>query len=354
MPAQTPELLLPREPASPSTTDADNRWLPLLQRLETLGWIKPGERLTRTEPAGVGNMNRTLRIELRDDHGHRSLVLKQALPYVARYPDIAAPVERGAVEAAFYRIVEPEPTVAGRMPRLLGFDPDYHLLALEDLGAARDFGALYSEQTPAQRESWRAALPAIMDWLAALHTQVDPAPAPGNEAMRTLNHEHIFVVPYAAPALVDLAPALAGLQQRLRQDAAARDQLHALGLLYLGQAGDSANRVLLHGDYYPGSWLLDPADQPRVIDTEFSFAGPAEFDLGVMRAHLALAALPDPVWTTLLDRYEAHRPVDRTLLEGFAAAEVLRRIFGVAQLPLTLNESEQLALCTRAWKTLVS
>lgn len=352
MPAPPQELLLAQEPASPATTDAHHRWLPLLQRLETLGWIKPGERLTRTEPAGIGNMNRTLRIELRDAQSSRSLVLKQALPYVARYPDIAAPVERGAVEAAFYRIVEPVPAVAGRMPRLLGFDPDHHLLALEDLGAARDFGALYDVQPATDREGWRAALPTILDWLLALHTQVDPTSAPSNQAMRSLNHEHIFVVPYADPVMVDLSPELAGLQVQLRQNVGVQDRLDALGSIYLGQSDPGSPRVLLHGDFYPGSWLLDPGDQPRIIDTEFCFAGPAEFDLGVMRAHLALAGEPADTWSTLLDHYQATRAVDRTLLDAFAAAEILRRIFGVAQLPLTLTQSEQLALCTRAWQTL--
>lgn len=359
MPAQTQELLLASEPAlvdqSQDRTAVDGRWLPLLQRLEALGWIKPGEHLTRTEPAGVGNMNRTLRIELAGEDSSRSLVLKQALPYVARYPDIPAPIERGAVEATFYEATAAVSEIAAAMPRLLGFDADHHLLALEDLGAARDFSALYDDQPEEHRSVWRSALPAIMDWLLALHTRVPAAGTPANEAMRTLNHEHIFNVPYAVPAAVEVPASLAALRQQILEDRRARRQLTELGALYLGHATDAlhpGNPVRLHGDYYPGSWLLDSGDHPHVIDPEFSFAGPAEFDLAVMRAHLALAGENEATWHALLDRYLLERTVDEALLEAFAAAEILRRIYGVAQLPLSLSEAEQLNLCTRAWNTL--
>ena len=362
MSAHPQELLLAA--ASPSTGSSaaardqnvsDGRWLPLLERLETLHWIEPGERLMRTEPAGVGNMNRTLRVELMCNDSRRSLVLKQALPYVARYPEIPAPIERAAVEAAFYRAVAAVPDVASAMPRLLGFDAEYHLLALEDLGAARDFSALYDGQTEEKRAVWRSALPAIMDWLLALHTQAPTAAAPTNAAMRALNHEHIFEVPYAEPAAVEVPASLFTVRQQVLGDRRVRERLTALGALYLGQQPhiQPASRfVLLHGDYYPGSWLLDSSDQPHVIDPEFSFVGPAEFDLGVMRAHLAMAGEREATWHALLDRYRSSRAVDEALLEAFAAAEILRRIYGVAQLPLSLDEAEQLNLCTRAWKTL--
>ena len=53
-----------------------------------------------------------------------------------------------------------------------------------------------------------------------------------------------------------------------------------VGDIYLSDDGG----VLLHGDYYPGSWLKTDAGF-RVIDPEFCFLGPPEFDLGVLAAH---------------------------------------------------------------------
>ena len=69
----------------------------------------------------------------------------------------------------------------------------------------------------------------------------------------------------------------------LQADACYVGIVRELGALYL-QDGTS----LLHGDYFPGSWLQTAAGV-RVIDPEFCFFGPPEFDVGVLLAHLHLA-----------------------------------------------------------------
>ncbi|TFG71242.1 MAG: hypothetical protein E4H26_12695 [Flavobacteriales bacterium] len=58
----------------------------------------------------------------------------------------------------------------------------------------------------------------------------------------------------------------------------------------IGQKYLSPGETLLHGDYYPGSWMT-VGDQFYVIDPEFGFVGFAEFDLGVMVAHLIMATM---------------------------------------------------------------
>jgi 5-methylthioribose kinase len=105
------------------------------QRARALGWIRVDERAGRMAPAGAGNMNRTLRVPL----GGRSIVLKQSVPFVAKYPQIAAPAERITVEASFYRAIAGTAAVMARMPRVLGFDEANRLLCMEDLGAGADF-----------------------------------------------------------------------------------------------------------------------------------------------------------------------------------------------------------------------
>jgi 5-methylthioribose kinase len=88
--------------------------------LHTLHWIAPDESIRALEPAGAGNMNRTLRAHLR----HRTLVLKQSVPFVAKYPSIPAPADRIAVEAAFYRATAGSAALASRLPAVRGYDPD--------------------------------------------------------------------------------------------------------------------------------------------------------------------------------------------------------------------------------------
>ena len=72
----------------------------------------------------------------------------------------------------------------------------------------------------------------------------------------------------------------------MRQDTPLKNAAIQLGKRYL-----SEGTSLLHGDYYPGSWLKTKTGL-RIIDPEFCFFGPKEYDLGVLRAHLKMAEQP--------------------------------------------------------------
>lgn len=78
-------------------------------RLRALGWLAHNEALTEAATAGDGNLNLVLRVSA----GSRSAILKQARPWVEKYPAIAAPVARSAVEASFYRLVHAAPRAWG-------------------------------------------------------------------------------------------------------------------------------------------------------------------------------------------------------------------------------------------------
>ena len=112
----------------------------LEEYLRRRGVIRAGEELRSVGKAGEGNMNLTLRVVTSE----RSVVLKQARPWVEKYPQIAAPVDRALVEIAFYEAIGTLPEVRRAMPRLLDSDRDSRLLVLEDLGEAQDFTALYA------------------------------------------------------------------------------------------------------------------------------------------------------------------------------------------------------------------
>lgn len=305
--------------------------------LKRLGWIASDEALQGLEPAGDGNMNRTLRVRLKT----RTLVLKQSVSYVAKYPSIAAPLERIAVEAAFYRVTATSQPIAARMPRVLGYDADNHLLALQDLGSAADFTDLYASDGSAQRTDISASDRAmLLDWLGKLHglTVADAETALlENRAMRALNHAHIFDIPLRADNGVALDPITAGLAEAAapyHADAQLRNRMAQLGEIYLGTAPHASAPALLHGDYYPGAWLRDPVAGVRVIDCEFAFIGAAEFDVGVLIAHFTFARLSQADLMDALKRYVAPAGFSMPLALAFAGAEVIRRLLGVAQLPL--------------------
>ena len=292
-------------------------------------YLGEGETVASVEKAGEGNMNLTLRVKLGDG---RSVILKQSRPWVEKYDAIAAPFDRAVVEGAFYDVAGGIDAVAAMMPTLLGRDDETRTLLLEDLGAASDLTGWYGKV-----EATDADLSQIAGYARALHDATAGAsssesPTLRNLEMRRLNHAHIFEIPLTEHGffkLDDIEAGLADAADALRQDAAYTAAVRELGALYLRPDGE----VLLHGDLFPGS-LLRTDGGLKVIDPEFCFFGPRAFDLGVFVAHLALAGQRIDAATTFLDAYAAGR--DESLLSRFAAVEVMRRLIGVAQLPLTI------------------
>ncbi len=308
--------------------------------LQSRNWLPADDRVERLEKPGEGNMNMVLRAVTQ----RNSLILKQANAFVQKYPSIPAPVERVAVEAAFYRIVSDFPDLQAAMPRFIGFDADNHLLAVEDLGESADYAFIYQKGLVlAANEAVQAA-----DFLARLHRTPFPAEVvanfPDNLALRRLNHEHLFHYPYLTNHGFDLDTVQPGLQAAsmpYKTDKTLRGHIEALGERYL-QSG----AALLHGDFYPGSWLRS-ANGLRVIDPEFCFFGPAEYDLGVFYAHLKMAQVPEEIQQMALQTYDMTQ-IDATLAMQFAGMEILRRIIGLAQLPLDLTLAERCDLLDEA------
>jgi len=304
-------------------------------------WLDSGERVLSVCVAGDGNMNLTLRVTT----DRRTAIVKQARPWVEKYDHIPAPWERATVEQRFYQQIATIEGVASRMPRLLAADNPTRTLLLEDLGSAADLTALYTGGTITAAE-----IEALAAYAAALHTSTRGTTLAGfeNRAMRTLNHLHIYELPLAPSNGLEIErfePGLTQCAEQLRSDDAFRDVVTETGERYLAD-GDT----LLHGDYFPGSWLRTD-DGLKIIDPEFCFAGDPEFDLGVAMAHFALAGVPIEAASQLLAEYMhlADRvTIDAEWLARYAACEVMRRLIGVAQLPLPPSSGRRAELLQRS------
>ena len=306
--------------------------------LQSRGWLLESERVVAAARAGEGNMNYTLRVRT----SGRSIIMKQARPWVEKYPHLPAPWNRALIEGRFYQLIGTQPALAQRMPRLLGFDPKAHLLVLEDLGETQDFTDLYRGAALPQE-----GLMALLQYLVDLHLAFRNYEAKSffaNPAMRELNHAHIFVIPLKRNNglnLDSITPGLEAEAAQLRTDGPYTTAVFELGRRYLGN-GDA----LVHGDYFPGSWLRVPSGI-KVIDPEFCFFGPAEFDLGVLIAHLYLARQPEILVRKSLTDYQGAAPLNTRLTLQFAGVEIMRRLIGVAQLQLPYgleHKAERLAL----------
>lgn len=311
----------------------------LTLHLRGMGLLDAREAVTRASVAGEGNMNRVLRVVT----SKRSLIVKQSRPWVAKYPQFDAPFDRALVEAAFYELAAREPAVASRMPCLLAVDPAARLLVLEDLGTSADYTALYAEGVLEDR-----TIGELADYLSALHAAFAPAAAPellANREMRALNAHHIFEVPLdpaQCPDLDGLQPGLAGAAAWLQGDDALRAAFARLGR----EAYLADGPCLLHGDVFPGSLLRTPKGL-RVIDPEFAFFGRAEFDVGVLLAHLLLAEQPAPMIEGFLQRYRRPPGFENGLMCQLAGVEVIRRLLGFGQLPLARDVAAKEELLAR-------
>ncbi len=303
-------------------------------------WWRGSTEVAQTGSAGAGNMNRVRRVTLTDGS---SVILKQSSHAVERYPEIPAPIERIESEQQFYQRVAESKPVGERMPTIVGSDPDNHLLALTDLGTAEDASRWYAGASIAVITR---VLPKLLEWLSQLH-RLPADPPLNNRAMRALNHEHIFALPFASDSSLELG-ALQDSQLAIAADSGLKKIVSDLGECYLGNRSAGVT-VLLHGDFYPGSWLLDrDASLVWIIDPEFTFTGPAEFDLGVCLAHLLMCGFELNDASRMLRSYEAIDGFSIPLTRQFAGVEVLRRLLGVARLPLALSEIEQIQLAAIA------
>lgn len=291
--------------------------------------LRSNETITSLQKAGEGNMNLVMRVKT----NQRNFVLKQSKPYVVKYPFIPAPLDRIKTEHFFYKSIEKNTFLQERSPKILDFVPEKHLLLMEDLGEIKDYTKLYKETFIDE-----AILVELLAYLNELH-QIDGKDFPNNMAMRKLNHEHIFQIPYTRKNGIDLDQIQHGLQElakSIQQNQKLKDKARELGKRYLQNTS-----TMIHGDFYPGSWLQGE-NGLKIIDPEFAFAGEPEFDLGIMASHLKLGGVAIDIYDLIKEKYL--RPVNMKSIKQWEGIEIIRRLIGVAQIPLqkSIEEKESL------------
>ncbi|MEB8329020.1 phosphotransferase [Flavobacteriaceae bacterium KMM 6897] len=301
--------------------------------LNTIGFFDPKhEQILSVEKPGEGNMNVVLRIRTNT----RSFIVKQSRPYVQKYPQIIAPIERIDVEYQFYKAVTNK-VIEPHIPKILMYNADNYVLILEDLGDCKDMSYLYDE-----RNISTSQLHQLIDIASQIHKST-PIEYPENMELRLLNHQHIFVLPFLKESEFSLNAIQEGLQalaHTYRNDETLKKEISKVGQQYLSQGN-----ILLHGDYYPGSWMTK-GDHIYVIDPEFSFMGFAEFDIGVLAAHSIMISMNIDCLQTIISRYSGS--LNELLLAQVAGIEIMRRLIGLAQLPLNRSIPEKKLLLEMA------
>ena len=307
----------------------DSTVISLQKYFRTREWLNDLEKINSIEKAGDGNMNVVLRITT----DQRSIIVKQSRPFVQKYQNIAAPIERIAIEHTFYNAIS-NSSINKHIPMIIGYDEESFILVMEDLGDCDDMSFLYEQRTVEDHH-----FDTLIKISHQIHCSVPPADFPDNLKMRVLNHQHIFILPFQSDngfSLDDVQPGLQKIARSFKADEPLKKEVTRIGEKYL-----STGDTLIHGDYYPGSWM-SKHNQIFIIDPEFGFIGFVEFDLGVMAAHLLMATHD----LSCVEKIESAYPkkIDSKLLEKITGIEMMRRLLGLAQIPLkrTIEEKEEL------------
>lgn len=295
--------------------------------LNSKAFLSSEEIVEKLSIPGAGNMNYVLRVKT----NKRSFIIKQARNYVEKYPQIVAPISRVLVEAAYYKKVKRNNNLQQLMPNLLLLDEENSILILEDLGDGKDFSFLYDSD----KKLTVLEIKELIFYLSELHSQFKNKNSEAifqNLEMRKLNYEHIFIYPFLEDNGFNLDTIQHGLQEialKFKTDSKLKSRVEAVGKHYLENGNE-----LLHGDFYPGSWLKTK-NGIKIIDPEFSFYGSLEYDLGVFIAHLHLSQHNKEIIKYAYDTYIGYRKLDTTLLENYIGVEIMRRLIGLAQLPIS-------------------
>lgn len=306
--------------------------------LSDLGWII-NESVINISSPGAGNMNVVLRITT----DQRTFILKQSRPYVQKYQDIPAPAERIDTEYQFYKAIK-DPRLDAHVPQIFKYDKSEHLIMMEDLGDCEDMSFIYSKRNIASDQ-----LEKLVHIIKLTHEKKPPSDFPINMALRQLNHQHIFVLPFLEDngfQLDDIHEGLQKLSLNYKKDDQLKSKIDKLGEQYL-----SSGDTLIHGDYYPGSWMSKGSDV-YMLDPEFCFIGFKEFDLGVMIGHLILGTGDIGYCDKVTAFYKS--PIDVKLTKQVAGVEIMRRLIGLAQLPLERSLSEKRSLLKQAYDMIMN
>tara|TARA_B100001057_G_scaffold501240_1_gene622361 strand:+ start:7996 stop:8964 length:969 start_codon:yes stop_codon:yes gene_type:complete len=291
--------------------------------------LHKGEKIVEITKAGEGNMNLVLRIKT----NRRSFILKQSRSYAEKFPSIKAPIERINTEYLFYKTMINN-GFKNNIPNIISYQKNDFFMILEDVGKS-DFLNIYTSKNIDIK-----TIEILFEILNNIHSCKVVFDYPSNHKLKELNHQHMFVLPFNRDNGFDLNSIQYGLKELA--DDFIDDERLKIKALSIGDRYLRTGKTLLHGDFYPGSWMKYK-NQIYVIDPEFSFLGDSEFDFAIFTAHLILINSD----TSVLDHIEnnfINKEHNKTLYYKYIGIEIIRRLIGIAQLPInhTIEQKKKL------------
>ncbi len=238
--------------------------------LATRNFLERDESVRRLTPSDTPGRNATWRVETTA----RSFVVKQFRPWPANGRTAPAPDERFRAECQFYRTARITDAVGRALPALLHHDCRFGCAIFEDVGQV-DATHLTLTRDDAESLAW---------FLVSLHHHSQSVPA-------TARYHNSDVVGWQMAHLFQQRrDARRGACGRWLARFAAISEKTRHSLEDARAALDKEGASLVHGHFTASNWVRADDGTLRVVDAEFSFFGPPEFDAGAFLASLLYGA----------------------------------------------------------------
>jgi len=244
---------------------------------ESAGW--------RVSEVGDGNLNMVFVVA----GAHGGVVVKQALPYL-RLVGESWPLSLSRAHFEAMALRRQHEFAPGRVPRVYHFDATQALIVIESLHPPIIMrrGIIAGERYPLFVYRLPRFIAATLFHTSDLCMRAADkkqliADFCGNTDLCQITEDLIFTDPYRiAPDNRWTSPQLDDIARAFCEDDDLKIAISRLKLKFMSSA-----EALIHGDLHTGS-LMVTADDTRVIDPEFAFAGPMGFDIGAVLANLLL------------------------------------------------------------------
>ncbi|RQH16258.1 S-methyl-5-thioribose kinase [Bradyrhizobium sp. RP6] len=247
-----------------------------------------GDEPSSWEITEVGDGNLNLVFIVKGARG--GIAVKQALPYV-RLVGESWPLPLSRAHYEYLALSRQAELAPGLVPALLHHNEalaltvmellEPHIIMRKGLVAATRYPRFVDDITTfmAQTLFFTSDLA-----LSAAEKKQGIAAFAGNHALCKITEDLIFTDPYRiAEQNRWTSPYLDGLAAELREDMDLHIAISRLKLKFM-----ASPEALLHGDLHTGS-IMVTENETRVIDPEFAFYGPMGFDVGAVLANLLMA-----------------------------------------------------------------
>ncbi|PKM66768.1 MAG: S-methyl-5-thioribose kinase [Firmicutes bacterium HGW-Firmicutes-2] len=235
---------------------------------------------------GDGNLNLVFRVK--DTKNEKSIIVKQALPYVrAAGENWPLDIRRGEIETHILNI-EYELT-GGLVPKVYFYDTDMYCMAMEDLDnyIIMRYGLLEFNQYPNFAEQISDFLVKTLlltsDVVMEHKEKKENVKSFINPQLCEITEDLVYTEPFHIGARNNIEEALQGFHKEEIVD----DEELAIEVAKLKYDFMNNAQALLHGDLHTGSIFVNQ-DSTKVIDPEFAFYGPMAYDVGALIANLIM------------------------------------------------------------------